>query len=347
MPGYFRSRDTEHVWTMEYPTLMHPYSLPLYRIAASMLALLVLVVVLGLLSSQPLAAQNYTYPCANGPGPGERQVGYQDGGNGIAGFPVCVRDEPVGPAPPPMQAVDNYYAAAWHATGSANAWLSAGYASSSDAEAAAIAACNRDMGGGCSLAQSNVNGGLSIARGMNGSLYAASRPTARQADSQVLKACDKANDFCVVINGLTATPGRQEAGTSVRRQIDIFRPQGNFRKTFGVAVWGSSASDPGIINTIYIATGHASMETAQQAALEACQKQGGGNCEVARIISDTFFVAIKRSDNLMSISSSPTEKMAVEIARKTCPKKIKCTVTAVIPAWQGGIVEHQPFAAKQ
>lgn len=295
--------------------------------------------------AQPTAAQVGSYPCAGGAGPGERQVGYQEAGIGIAGYAICVRDEPEGPAPPPRPAmlpINNYHAAAWQDL-SSNVWMSAGYGSPADAESAAVDACNLDMGGGCVVAVSSVNGGLSVARGSTGTLFAAGMPTARAAENEVLGNCQKKNDFCVVINGLTAMPGSHAAGTSVNRKKETFRPKGDFRKMYGAVASGSDPSDPQNVNTLYIATGYRLEEEAGQKAVEACIKQGSGGCAVASIISDAFFIAVKRSDNLIAIASSPSKKLAVKIVKETCLKTIKCTITAIIPAWQGGIIKHQPL----
>ena len=46
----------------------------------------------------------------------------------------------------------------------------------------------------------------------------------------------------------------------------------------------------------------------------------------------------------MSMLASPTEAMVSQISKDKCPKEVKCTVTAVIPASRGGNVEHRPFA---
>lgn len=113
---------------------------------------------------------------------------------------------------------------------------------------------------------------------------------------------------------------------------------------YGAVASGTDPSDPENVNTLYIATGYRSAEAAEQEAVGACIKQGSGSCAVARIISDAFFVAIRRSDNLIAIASSPSEKLAAKIVNETCPKTIKCAITAMVPAWQGGIIKHQPLA---
>ncbi len=53
---------------------------------ASMLVWLATMFDFALFSSVPAVAQGYTYRCANGPGPGEWQVGNEDGGNGSQAF---------------------------------------------------------------------------------------------------------------------------------------------------------------------------------------------------------------------------------------------------------------------
>lgn len=116
----------------------------------------------------PASAQGY--PCGNGPGPGERQVGTTGGSHGVAAIPIC---EATGPAPggsgptkaPTHYPVTNFIAVAIHPDLN-DVWATWGQYQRRAAETVVLDACAKTMGGGCRIARSGYN--ITIAVGLDG-----------------------------------------------------------------------------------------------------------------------------------------------------------------------------------
>lgn len=275
--------------------------------------------VLAFLPVSPAAAQNYI--CPAGPGPGERQVGTTGGGNGVAPAPVCTRDGPPPPPPVQMRAINNYYAAAWHKD-ARDAWIAAGYHSKQRAEAAALQACNRVMGGGCTVGHSNVNGAVAIARGTTGELYSAGDAKKAGAQKRVLEYCRTQNDECVLINTVTAGPGSAAVNASVRENPEIFGPQGEPRRQYGALAWIDSSRLNGREWTgdIWVVGGRPSWDKARADVLALCEADMPGACSATMGGSDVFVAFADRDGKSVSISSGADVELAKKRAMAECAK---------------------------
>jgi hypothetical protein len=304
--------------------------------------------VLGLmLGAAPAAAQG-TYICGNGPGPGERQVGMTPGGNGVASAPVCVRDGPSQPAPPPVQirAIDNYFAAAWHPE-SNDAWIVAGYLDKNRAARDALNACNQAMGGGCTLATSNVNGTVVIARGVTGNLYSSDRAKRGEAEKAVKDYCRSQNDECEVINWVSAAPGSAPVGASVSEKIDVFPPRSNPRRSHGAIAWVDSQKLGGKPWTgdVWVVAGRPNADKAKADVLAMCQNDVGSPCIAALVASDVFIAVTERDGVSVTAASGPTPDLANRRSLDECKKvKGKCRVASTFTLSQDAMFRFDPFA---
>ena len=270
------------------------------------------------------------WPCTWAPG--EYQVGED------RGVPLCEQRAAASQPSAPIQLATNYFAAAWHGD-SPVVWMVAGYGSSGAAERNALDHCNKAMGKGCVLAQSSYNGAFALVIGMNGQLFSATDVKRKGAERRALDHCKKQGDICAP-NGWMEAP----AGD---RNVKAYLPEGNPNNIFATAAWPKEPKAATVQDlTIYVSSGHASGEAAKTAALEFCQSQTGLPCIVVHTVASTNLVLMKRSDERIAVEGSPTKEMANKVVKERCPKGIKCTVTAVIPAWQVGNVVHKPFAAK-
>ena len=303
--------------------------------------------VLAILSAEPAAAQG-TFVCPSGPGPGERQVGMTPGGNGVAAVPVCVSDGTGRSAPPPVQmrAIDNYYAAAWHPE-SNDAWIVAGYLNESRAAQAALSACNQAMGGGCTLADSNVNGSLVIARGVTGELYAVSRAKRGDAEKEAKRFCRSKNDECVVINWLTASPGSAPVGGSIREKTDLFPPSGNPRRSYGAIAWvdDSKLGSKPWTGDVWVVAGRPTADKARAEVLARCQKEIGVPCVAALVASDVFVAIAERNGASILAEPGPTVEIAKRRAMAACKSaKGKCRIATTITLSEDAAFRFDPFA---
>jgi hypothetical protein len=305
---------------------------------------------LAILPAWPAAAQG-TFVCPGGPGPGEIQVGMTPGGNGVASVPVCAsngRSQPGQSAPPPVQmrALDNYFAAAWHPQ-SSDAWIVAGFSDENRAKAAALSACNRVMGTGCTVANSNVNGALVIARGTTGELYASSRATRGSAEKEVKQYCRSQNDECEVINWVTAAPGSAQVGSSVSEKIDVFQPRGNPRRSHGAIAWvdSSKLGAKPWIGDVWAVAGRPSADKAKADVLEICQRDTGTPCVAALVASDVFVAVTERDGIAVTAASGATVDLANKRAMDECKRQAgKCRVASTFSLSQDLTTRFDPFA---
>lgn len=305
-------------------------------------ALLAAALFAALMPFQPAKAQ---YPC-NGPGPGERMVGMTQGGNGVAGVPLCVREEAAEPVPqgPPTQWVNSYYVAAWHPEAS-DVWTAAGYRSADAAGNAALAACTAAMGSGCTLTPGAANGSIAIARDGLGTLWAATGASDGKAKKEVEKVCLKEQAICEVFNTTNSPAWVEEIGNPISQAI-VFPPKGNFHRIYGSTAWvdGDTTGDWGA--KVWVNTGYSSGKEAETAAVTQCERDSGAKCKVVRTVSDAVLTIAVDATRAIRVGSSPDYRDARKHAEQRCKDAgTKCTVTASFDAAQKGAFVQDAYQA--
>lgn len=105
----------------------------------------------------PDAAVAQSFPCPNGPGPGEYQVGVMGGSHGVAAIPLCASnggdgsgDDEEAPSAPRRPSKPGAMATAYHVDTS-SMWSSVGHKNVAAAKKRALDGCNAATGGGCYL----------------------------------------------------------------------------------------------------------------------------------------------------------------------------------------------------
>ncbi len=245
-----------------------------------------------------------------------------------------------GPAPVQMFWVDNHFALASHKDAS-NAWVAIGYPNGEAAKQAVMSACNADMGQGCVPLSNSYNSSYVVGIGKEGVVYSEWDSTLAKARKRLAAGCAKNNDVCSELHNGTASPGRKVAGSSIRYTPEIWRPKGNFRNVYAAAAWVDPTSKVAPLD-VWIASGHRNPQDAARAAVDACARDTGAKCVIARRpIGDTFMVIILINDVILAVDASPTAKLAKSIMDRDCKKGEKCKLTGVFDARQGGVVRHQ------
>ena len=107
---------------------------------------------------------------------------------------------------------------------------------------AALLACNRAMGGGCTIAARGANGAVAIAIGVEGDLYASTEATRSKAEKDVLKYCVEQNDECVQLRWATAPAGQFEVGANVGDNPSYYGPKGDPHRRWGAIAWSDAQS---------------------------------------------------------------------------------------------------------
>lgn len=287
-----------------------------------------LAMIMAIFPVGPAAAQG-TFVCPSGPGPGERQVGMTPGGgtSGVAQVPVCVRDGPPAPAPPPMRRVDQFLAAAWHPE-SNNAWIAAGYLDPTRARRAALDACNRAMGGGCTIASETANGAIVISRGSGGNLYASAGASKGKAERQAREYCQKQKDECEFINTAWVDNFSAPAGANVRDNGQVFGPKQGPRRLFGSVVNLNASKTPkgSWHSGLWVVGGLATEAEAREKAMAACMKDNpAGGCQPLVTMADVYVAFSTTPDQVTYYATGPSPEIAQRRVAEDCKKdKAKC-----------------------
>jgi hypothetical protein len=264
-----------------------------------------ITVALLLLPHQAAAA----YPCPGGPGPGEVQVGVSGGSHGVAAVPMC---ESSGHAGGDGGGV--YYAygsVAWHPDAD-DVWMAGNWNGAGPAEREALAACNRDMGGGCSSIGEWNNSSMSIIRDSQGGLWNGWNGQGGTGRKRVLTDCASKQILpCEVLHSFSA----DKRG---------YGPEPTARKAYASGAWGTGEHYDG---RIYISSGHRNAIAANEAALAACAAATASTtCRIAIGVGNGVIQPFLL-DGASTVIVERTAKRAAKAATTDCKrKKGKCTL---------------------
>lgn len=294
-----------------------------------------------MLASESVSAQNY--PCPNGPGPGERQIGTAGGGNsGVAPFPICERmDTPQQSYAPALQFywVDNFVAVAWHLKAS-DVWAVSRARSAEEAEKGALALCEAVMKDGCTIANVVANGSIAIARASDGSLWSAWGETPRKAKGEVLASCLKEGAQCVYEKAFTGKPWEQLAGTTPPFRLVQYvpAPSTSLRKRYGALAW-TEGSDAPWDRTVWVSGDLDTVEEAKKVSIEQCEKDSRLKCKMVRWSSNGIIILFRDDQDSLRVSGGLSASDANKAAKDVCKKaKRRCETLATFDVRQSGVV---------
>ncbi|WP_168454161.1 DUF4189 domain-containing protein [Sphingopyxis microcysteis] len=283
------------------------WPLLLARIAAAVLFLLAL--------AQPARA---AYPCPNGPGPGEVQVGMADGGHGIATLPLCNRVGSTGDAPGDLGAPDGsvmvprgatytYGSIAWHAD-AADVWMVGNSGAASIAEGEALAACNRAMGGGCTSIGTWHNSAMTILRDRYGGLISAWDGEQGVHSAATLAACSAKQLLPCEILGTFPAGRRRHAPAPAA-----------VRKSYAAGAWVDGTD--GFDSRLYIASGQADAAAAGRRALAACAAATKRRCAILAQVGNGVIQPYRLGDdNEQSATVETSARRAAQAAQVNCER---------------------------
>lgn len=248
------------------------------------------------------------YPCPTGPGPGEVQVGVSGGTHGVAAVPMC---ESSGGGDGGGGVYYAYGAVAWHADAD-DVWMAGNWNGPGPAEGEALAACNRDMGGGCTSIGEWNNSSMTIIRDSQGSLWNGWNGQGGAGRKRALADCEAKQILpCEVLHSFSA----DKRG---------YNPAPTARKHYASAAWVFDESYDG---RLYISSGQRSATAANEAALAACAAATASKaCRIASAVGNGVLQPYLM-DRANSVVVERTAKRAAKAAATDCKrKKGKCTV---------------------
>lgn len=292
------------------------------------LALALLAAAAALLAlSEPAAA---AYPCPNGPGPGEVQVGVSGGTHGVAAVPMCERSGGGGGDGGGGGVYYAYGSAAWHPDAD-DVWMMGNWNGPGPAEREALAACNRDMGGGCSSIGEWNNSSMTIMRDSQGMLYNGWNGQGGASRKRVLADCSSRQLLpCEILHSFGAD----------KRS---YAPRPTARKLYASAAW---VYGDGYNGRLYIASGHREAAAADAAALAACAAATAStSCRIAAAVGNGVLQPFK-SNSDTNIVAERTPKRAAAAAAADCKRRTsKCQVQRSFDSRAPGTFTHDFHAA--
>jgi Domain of unknown function (DUF4189) len=283
------------------------------------------------------------HPCGGGgPGPGQRVVGRIPPSNGLGEVLLCAytnepqsQQAPQQQEPPPRPriatyATDNFYAIAWHGE-SRHFWGSYDYPVEDDAIKEAMAACNKVMGSGCSVAVSGKNGVVAVHERIDGALvYTVSHDGL--PNLQLYQNCGAIGKTCHLVKKIFANQKITAVGN--RPEFGKFHTapapsDGESRKRYGSIAWMGAESTHPLGNKIWVSTGHQTRPDAEKAALALCGKSAvdaATACKTAITMSTGVMTVWQDKENKIRIDSDVFQPFTFDRYSAICKQQQpKCT----------------------
>ena len=291
-------------------------------------ALLAALTIAVLAPPQPAAA---AFPCPQGPGPGEVQVGVSGGSHGVAAVPMC---ESTGGGDSGNASPDYYYiygAIAWHPD-VGDVWMVGNYDAPYAAEREAMAACDRAMGGGCTSIGEWQNSSMAILRDRNGMLWNAWAGNGGADRKRILAECSAQQHVpCEVLATFSSSKRRHEPTLAATRKL------------YAVGAWVEGTE--GFDSRLYIASGQRDRAAAERLALDACTRATRQRCEILALVGNGFIQTYRLGADDQSATVETSAKRAAQAARMNCKKrKQPCALQRVYDSRTHGEFVHDFMA---
>ncbi len=321
--------------------------------------ILVLATLLAAVLFCPTAAQAQyaSFPCPNGPGPGERVIG-QQGGNGVllCGYsgeaqPQQQQQEeyrrPPPPPPTPKTYTDAYYSAVTHPDAQ-KVWASARRFTLEDAQKDSLSYCTKMMGKGCKIAISGSNNTVYVYKLPDGRLIIPGDGEWSVEKATMLKNCER-RIRCAQIDAISSPPIATEIGAPIPDQGYFVIPKNNadLYNLYGAIAWTGPGTP--LSKKIWTSGGHKTRKAAEDAAWNLCskaQKSVDTMCRTAISAGNSLMIIwMDKQKNIQFDSDFPVANNIMpelnwDYFSNICKtKKPKCTLKHVIDVRDKGEFE--------
>lgn len=269
---------------------------------------------------------------------GQPQPGTENSGVFI---PMCTAaalppEQAYEPSPStPVNYVSSHLAVAWHPDAS-DVWATWNQRTEAKAQEVALAACNRAMGGGCSIAQSAANSSVAIARDKSDLLWSAWGATPKDAKKAIAKHCASQNVQCKVDRVFTAEPWPepQSFTDEQRRIIDStgvmaghYAPDRIKRHRYAMVAWPRTVPAAPWTDRVWLDSGRQGYAQTERALLERCKRDSGVDCVLGRSVANGLLIHYVRDQGQNMWLSAPSAKEGKTILKKECAKtKSECRI---------------------
>jgi Domain of unknown function (DUF4189) len=226
----------------------------------------------------------------------------------------------------PHRWVSNHIAVVMHPK-VIDVWASWQHDALKDAEATALAACQVQMGVGCSVVSSGYNSSVAVAQGPDGFIYVAWGENKGKAKDNVLTQCARPN---CVIKHLFSTEAQWLPVDEFMHHLpqDNYSPKTIETYKFGLVGWPNAAVDAKWQGKVWLVTGGEDFESTKKQLLDRCKKDTGVDCNVAQTSGSTYLIQfVNNSTGLISWASDFSKADAEKQMNIACKKtKDKCSL---------------------
>ena len=231
--------------------------------------------------------------------------------------------------------VDSYLSMAMTAR-YAEAWVAMNFRNKADADAAVLAACQKQVGEApCFIAMGITNGYVANSLADGGAVLADLGATAEEAKAKVAAQCEQASIGCTPMH-VYASPGWRVNTTPAdfERVISpVLTPE--LENHYAVVAW--TTSDDVWAKSTWAASGHKTLEAAEAVAIDRCKQDAGDQCKRATFTSRGF-IAIGQDDaGQLRTHVNHTAARAEQGLQTRCKKdQHSCTLIQVVDARSSG-----------
>ena len=218
---------------------------------------------------------------------------------------------------------DTFIAVAWHHNAN-DVWAIWGNWSKEGATRRAVAACNKVMGGGCTLSNWAGNGAVVIARDENGSVVrtgvGVSTATARR---DLMQVCIDEGKTCRITQGWETIPIDLAYSNDDPSQ-EYYPTSEQVKDTFTYIAW-PKIIQPAWKNKSWLASGLGSREM-EERVLQKCKDDTGTECIIGQTAKNGVVVAYLYGADAGFRSAASASEATAAINAKCTDKQVTCVI---------------------
>lgn len=236
------------------------------------------------------------------------------------------------PESTPQRWVSNHIAVAWHPDAT-DVWASWQHDAAKEAEATALAACNTDMGSGCTLASSGYNSSIAVSWGPDGFLYVAWGETKDKAKKNSLNQCGRPN--CTTKHIFSVEASLLPVDEFMHHYPEHnYSPKTKETYRYGIIGWPKATVDAKWQGKVWLVTGGKNFEATKKQFLDRCKKDTGVDCEITQTTGSTHFIQyVNNSTGLISWAVDFSKSDAEKQMKNACKKiNVKCSLINIFDA---------------
>lgn len=218
-----------------------------------------------------------------------------------------------------------HLAVAWHAD-AGDVWATWNQQTEEAGRQAALVACNRVMGSGCTIALNAWNSSIAVARSQDGFLWTGWGATPDTARRLAIENCAKSTLPCEVTKAFTAVA---PVVASLPNPTGNYFPDTVARHYFAMVAWPKEKPAQAWLNKAWLVSGVQGYEASQKQVLDRCKQDTGVVCEIGQSAANGLVVKLRDETGVEYWHTALLAQHVAERVKSECAKVIApCTVVA-------------------